>query len=57
VLALVDMPAEQQGLLVKAITHNGKKAVVVSGTQEQVRKALEVIAMSDVPGNAAGKVR
>lgn len=56
-LALVDMPAKQQELLVKAMMHNGKQAVAVRGTQEQLRKALEVIATADVPGSAAGKVR
>lgn len=34
----------------KIVQHNSQKALVLSGTQEQVREALELIARLDVPG-------
>jgi len=49
-LRLVDMPTEQSGPVFKAVTHNAKQAVVLSGSQEQIREALDLIARLDVPG-------
>ena len=34
----------------KVVVHSSQKALVLSGTQEQVREALELIARLDVPG-------
>jgi general secretion pathway protein D len=40
--------SQQQNL--KVVVHSSQKALVLSGTQEQVREALDLVARLDVPG-------